>query len=494
MPCKLAVVGDSLSQGFQDGAIGRDFPLRSFPAIVARALGLTVGTNPTDAFRVPTIPGDGLPLDILALLGRIRQRTGAHISALEWPTKVLPEVAHYFDELETFYERGPGARPVGFGGVYHNLAAYGLTVFEGTHLTSRLCDQQISDAEGWFRDDLFGTPSGAKYRAAKLVLDPDGRRPDATQLDNLDYLVNGNAQLGIEADPPDALIVWLGANDCLGTVVALEVHDMPPDAGSTIGARHAFNLTSDSQFLADYRALAVRIDAILGGRDIPVFVGTIPDVSIPPLAKGVGTLKDGLFDYYVRFFVKDEDRPPPLHKRLTRADVATVQMRIRRFNDHVRTVSGERRNWHVVEIADVLDQLAVRRNHHADPAEPLRQYYAREGRPNHPLLTPALVDPVPSLLTLRSDQHGKRLSGGLTSLDGVHPTTIGYGIAAEVFLKTMQAQGISGADPMNVDWPGLIAQDRLLRRAPVIWQDFLAAAADHSLVWDLLFRSLAGRT
>ncbi|HKU37465.1 MAG TPA: hypothetical protein VJR89_04940 [Polyangiales bacterium] len=484
MPTRLAVIGDSLAQGFQDGAIGSGFPQRSFPAVVARSLGLEVGSGPGASFRVPAIPGDGLPLDIVALLAGVAARTGPDINLLEWPVKALPEIARYFDELEGYYEVGPGSRPSEPTPPFHNLAAYGLTVFESLKLTSSQCDELIEDSEGWFRDDILGTPSGAKWRAAKMILDPDGTRPDATQLDNLEALVQGN-------DAPNALIVWLGANDALATVVELELRDMAgdPTPDLSLEGRRAYNLTSAQQFRADYLELASRIDSILAGRDIPVFVGTVPDVSIPPIAKGLGELRDDVFDFYVRFFVRDGAAPPPFHKRLRRGEVEVIQQRIASFNDTVRDVVSPRPNWHLVDIAGVLQQLAVRRNH-KQPEEPLRDYYVLKGRPDHPLLG---LQPTPSLLTLRTDESGKRTAGGLTSLDGVHPTTIGYGIAAEVFLEQMQASGIPGANPLSIDWARLISEDRLATQAPSTWDDFLESAEDHSLVWDTLFRTLSSR-
>lgn len=485
MPTRLAVIGDSLAQGFQDGAIGNGFPLRSFPATIARCLGLEVGTGPGAGFRVPNIPGDGLPLDLVALLRRVAERTGPDIGLLEWPAKALPEIARYFDELEGYYEVGPGSRPSPATKVSHNLAAYGLTVFESLKLTSAECDKLIEESEGWFRDDILGTPSGAKFRAAKLILDPDGTRPNATQLDNLDELVRGS-------DPPEALIVWLGANDALGTVVELELRDMAGEAtpNLTLEGRRAYNLTSAQQFRADYLELAARIDAIVTGRNIQVFVGTVPDVSIPPIAKGLGELRDDVFDFYVRFFVKDGATPPPFHKRLRRGQVEEIQQRIASFNETVRDVVSTRAHWHLVDIAGVLQQLAVRRNY-KQPHEPLRDYYTAKGRPDHPLLTQ--LSPTPSLLTLRTDENGKRTAGGLTSLDGVHPTTIGYGIAAEVFLEAMQAAGIASANPLAIDWMRLIEEDRLATKAPATWDDFLDSAEAHSLLWDTLFRTLSSR-
>jgi hypothetical protein len=242
-------------------------------------------------------------------------------------------------------------------------------------------------------------------------------------------------------------------------------------------------------FGTDYEALATRIDEILGERKVPVFVGTVPDVSIPPIAKGLGKVQNNVYPHYVRFFVADKHEEPPLfHKSLSGDQVKVVQDRIEQFNGHIRTVVARRANWHVVETADVLQQLSVRRQGLLHD-EPLRNYYLGKKRPDHPLLE---LSPVPSLLMLQRE-NGARKVGGLTSLDGVHPSTLGYGIAAEVFLEAMQKEGIAGADPLKVPWKALINQDRLVTGGPAVWDDFLSAAENLSFVWDFLFRQLGSR-
>jgi hypothetical protein len=56
--------------------------------------------------------------------------------------------------------------------------------------------------------------------------------------------------------------------------------------------------------------------------------------------------------------------------------------------------------------------------------------------------------------------------GGLVSLDGIHPTTIGYGIIAEEFLAKMKAVWGSKyhIDPLN--WHQIVAADSLLTDMP----------------------------
>ena len=72
------------------------------------------------------------------------------------------------------------------------------------------------------------------------------------------------------------------------------------------------------------------------------------------------------------------------------------------------------------------------------------------------------------------DGRGGRASGGLFSLDGVHPTTIGYGIIAQEMINIMRLAGVefrhgNGAlrpDPVTVDFDRLIRRDTLVRTPP----------------------------
>ena len=89
---------------------------------------------------------------------------------------------------------------------------------------------------------------------------------------------------------------------------------------------------------------------------------------------------------------------------------------------------------------------------------------------------------------LETTEKGRRRTGGLMSLDGVHPTTVGYGIVAELFLAAMQEAGIAQADPSRLDWASVIAQDSLLQAPPTTWDDVVEAAQNNATLWDLAFR------
>ena len=74
----------------------------SFPAIVARSLGLSVPGE----FRLPGFPGTGLPFNIDAFRWRASERLGSSIEASEWVFRFLDVFPEFRDGVEDIYERG----------------------------------------------------------------------------------------------------------------------------------------------------------------------------------------------------------------------------------------------------------------------------------------------------------------------------------------------------------------------------------------------------
>ena len=114
---RLVVIGDSLSHGFQSGAIfNTDI---SYPAMIANELGW--GSR----FRYPRYGGLGcLPMNIEYLCRDLEQRLGATVSPLEVPLALF-RARQYLDEIEDYWERGAGSVVPEFTDYMHVLAVYG---------------------------------------------------------------------------------------------------------------------------------------------------------------------------------------------------------------------------------------------------------------------------------------------------------------------------------------------------------------------------------
>ena len=473
---RVAAIGDSLTQGFMSGAISRTDT--SFPALIADALHLEI---PRD-FSVPSFPGSGLPLNLEECLHYIGAQLGPEPSgARTWLWRFPQHFRDFADRVEDLYERGAGNNRASFGGTYHNLAVWGFRVHDSYTVTPQVCQEAIDDDEGWIEDDFLGLPSAAMYRTAWRVLNPRrlAARDGLTQISALSDLIDRH-------DGLDVLFLFLGANDCLGTVLSLEVNDMSEHQGKITNnpvGRRKWNLTSAEQFEKDYQRLVQELDAVLPSKT-KVFVATVPHVTIPPVTRGIGKYDGKYFEYYARFFMTEGAFNPWLNAHISREQAELIDERIDEFNRTIKK-AAKKNSWHVVDVSKSLDTLAVRRNgFEADPGRALRDYFARQGIADHPLLN---LDPVPSILTLKTADGGQRLGGGLFSLDCVHPTTIGYGLIAEMFLRKMKDANVSGADPQRLNWRRIIQQDRLLHSAPAIWDDVVDAAQNNTLIWDVLF-------
>jgi hypothetical protein len=437
---KLVAIGDSLTQGFMSGAISATH--LSYPAILARCMGLSA-----DEFRVPPFFGEGgLPLNLEHLLDRLEERYGKKLDWYEKP-RVIFTVRSILDRVEDYWERGPGSKPIG-ADTFHNLAVWGFEVADAYEVTPALCRAQI----GKNRDDFLAqVPSAAMYRTALRVLNParKSQLDDATQVSVARRIAQKE---GIEN-----LIVALGANNALGTVLDLKVMETgktPPKLKAP-KRNEQFNLWHPDAFALSYAQLGAKVAAIGAQR---VFVSTVPHVTIPPVTRGINrgahplAAGERYFDSYARFFVKDanftKDDP-----HLTKAEAQQIDSYINAYNDTIRK-TAKAHGWHVVDMCALLDQLAYRRNND-QPKYKLPKVLAD-------------LKPPPDARFFQINQAGQRTQGGIFSLDGVHPTTIASGLMAQEFAHVMRQAGVSVVD---VDFARLLALDTLVTDPPQTLDD-----------------------
>lgn len=475
----IVAIGDSLTQGFVHGAAGR--PRWSYPAILARALGVDDAGH-----RVPEDEGPGFPVDVSKLLSYVEARAGAELRGSKWLLQLPYHVNRYIDLVEDFYERGPGQRPRAAQGTYHNLACFGFTVNEALTLSPSVAQMMIEAEEGSVKDDLFGMPSGSMYRNAQLVLNPSAA-PEHEQCTMIDCL-----RRLADSEPIDMLLVWLGNNDALQTVLHMELAEMPENfEGTEALQRIGMRLTSQAQFERDYERLVKQLDEILAGATgrRQVYLGTVPHVTIPPVTTGLGEMVDGYFEAYGRFYRNPGSSGGTV---LTRAQVRHIDQRIDCFNATIRARAKER-GWTVIDTVGIIDRLAVKRNGYLmAPGRALRDDLAARGYTSHPLLE---LDPVPSLLgyqVARTDNGPARAGGGIFGLDYVHPSTVGYALIAEHFLDMIKLNNPHDQDiqQAQVDWESVLAVDELFSAPPGLWHDISSQLERGAWLWDRLVKLL----
>jgi hypothetical protein len=217
-----------------------------------------------------------------------------------------------------------------------------------------------------------------------------------------------------------------------------------------------------------------------------VIIGTVPHVTISPFARGVNTkVTKGsrYFPYYTLPWISDNEFNPNRHPHITEQQARAIDSAIDQYNDYitdaVREARQEGRDWYLYETAGLLDRLASRRYLQDPTARP--DWWEEVGGDYE--LPPELkkLDPVPDSRFYISGPNG-RIQGGLFSLDGIHPTTIGYGIMAQEFIKIMQLAGVKfynsdGKTERNgeikVNFNRLIALDTLISKPPALVENTL---------------------
>src|SRR5262249_40298677 len=149
-----------------------------------------------------------------------------------------------------------------------------------------------------------------------------------------------------------------------------------------------------------------------------VIWGTVPHVTIVPVARGVGgKLRPGsrYFPYYTRPWIADPDFDPRDDPFITGAQARAVDSAIDQYNDAIaHTVAAARRDgldWSLLDCAGLLDRLAQRRSLDDPNARPA--WWSPYALP--PEL--AALDPPPDSRFFQADGV-RRSQGGLFSLDG----------------------------------------------------------------------------
>jgi hypothetical protein len=426
-------------------------------------------------YVIPSWPGSGLPLNLEALLRKVSEKVGRNIDLFDWPT-VLAVAGAQIDRTEDCYERGVGApsRPFGGAPAFHNLAVQGFDVADAWLVTPELCLQQIDEKEKNppRKDDIFQPPSASFYRTAYNVLNPQ-RDPAKNGWSALTWLQHHAETQGVEN-----LILWLGANNALGTVISLDVKatNGPPrtvggkkvayDPGMSRPERdELYNLWAPDHFAIDYAELMRRVrEALKNNRhtDWRVFVGTVPAVSIAPLAKGVGAeyawpdpfevLPASKYYHNYTHVIFDEEHAAKGGRKLGVRDVYAIDQYIAAYNKIIRAEVGKANagpgpdRFHVVDICSVLLEGAWKRNGGQPP------YKWPKGVLDHfPMVDTRFYHATPE---------GHLEMGGLFGLDGVHPSAIGQGVIAHEFLKVMR-QARPGATLNELDWDEIYQSDSL---------------------------------
>jgi hypothetical protein len=403
----------------------------------------------------------GIPLNLEVLTRGLCDQFG---NSIEW-NEYLPAITHLYSTLKRVKRYWEGhfkslKRPRMFP--YHNQSVWGFAMNDAWMVTEDNSRNHIETQPETF--SIFDMlPDHAMYVTARMVLNPSfGEKfHQHTQIDNVQYLQDHG---GIEN-----LIVTMGHNNVIGAVSDLKYILSEDEDLEKFPSERDYTVYRPEHFEHEYRKLAEKVSQIGAKR---IITQTIPYVTIPPVSRGVNADKSrkghtGYFDYYTRFWVWDEDFDPDLHPHLTKEQAISLDQHVDEYNNIIRDIANEY-GWITVPLNRYVSGIARRRLGGA-----IRIPYpddfceAMERNPMTKHLVADKTNPKLSTHYLRIDRDsGKVYKGGIFSLDGIHPTTIGYGLIAHLYKKTMENHGISFDKPL--DWDHIISSDTLVTDPPYL--------------------------
>ncbi|KMQ50078.1 hypothetical protein CHISP_3032 [Chitinispirillum alkaliphilum] len=459
---KIVSVGDSMTMGFKSGAIYE--PHLSYPSLISLALGTQ------DEFTYPKFDGGenigGLPLNLETIIEILSEKFPKGLKLYNYLPSVFT-VNRHIARVEKYWERGEGNSELKHNSPYHNLSVLTFGISDSFRVSE--CESSKFLPKPRNNRILFTQiPEMPIYRAARRTLNPSFGKPMSafTQMCSAEKLAN---EKGIEN-----LIVFLGANNCLGAIIDLELlYSQEADIYRLPHERRS-NLWLPEHFRKAFSILARKIEKIDAGY---VYIATIPKVTIPPVSRGWGDLHNGYFDYYTRAWLWDDVFDPCKDPFITRGQAQQIDTFIDEYNDYIKATCYKK-GWNLIDICSLLDSIAFRRNQGVESyswpkgaKEALANnqstsYLVKNGKVN-------LDTRYLRLWETPQSHSGPIKSGGLFSLDGVHPTTICYGLIAEQFLDAMVDNGVRNIrnETPFLDWDHIVQSDNLITNPPIMLKD-----------------------
>jgi hypothetical protein len=291
-----------------------------------------------------------------------------------------------------------------------------------------------------------------------------------------------------DEDGIETLIILIGANNALGSILTFKV-EWTAEGYDNMDVNDRYTVWRPIHFKAELDKIVEEVKKI---RARHVIWGTVPHVTIAPFAHGVNKDREGnkvrpdsrYFPFYTLPWINDDDFDPNKHPNLTEQEARAIDSAIDQYNEFITEVVRqgrmEGRDWYVFEAAGLLDRLASRR--YLDDPDARPSWWTKVG--GEYKLPPELqaLKPVPPDSRFFTSGPNGRTKGGLFSLDGIHSTTIGYGIMAQEFIKVMQLAGVKFYEidgkterkgEVKVDFKRLIAEDTLISNPPKVLSDAL---------------------
>lgn len=459
---RIVAIGDSVTQGFQSMAINRTDV--SWPKVLADSMGFDLSTP---KFRGPGL-APGLPINLESVAHGIERAIRERPLSFDEPRAVATTV-QMLETVRAYWEEGEGAAdPEPQSGYFENLAIWGWDVRDALSKNRRWCADRIDEHQPWrslpiLRDLHPGVAHAMERTAIRTLWNTDEPSDQITQM---------AAAQALGAEGIETLLVALGANNALKSVIALDLVWSDEATYQDIDRKDAATVWTPSHFRTELAELADAVEQVGAMHTIWL---TVPHVTVVPILRGVGEKPyySRYFARYTRPWVSDEEFDAHVDPYLTGDDARAIDAAIDQYNWAIKKQVHENRtrgrDWYVVDLCGLLDRLAYRRYLTSPEARPT---WWDEVPTDAAVLPDALLSmsPRPDTRFFSSDPSG-RTQGGLIALDGVHPTTLGYGlIAQEVFKVLTEVVGVAPASGLTaaagIDFSSLLRRDSLNSRPP----------------------------
>ena len=376
---------------------------------------------------------------------------------------------------------------------YSNLAVWGWDLRDAFARTWRYSAKQVRTADG-LRNRirhplarLSGVTSAMDRTAIRTLWNSSARDPQTTQVTAAKALADNG---GIET-----LVVGLGSNNALSCVIGLKLAWSEAPGYTKLETKDQYTVWTPDHFRAELGELERHVRAI--GATHTLWM-TVPHVTVVPLLRGVGEkpYRSRYFARYTRPWITDAEFDPALHPSLSGDEARAIDAAIDQYNYAIKKMVHDARvdqheDWLLVDLCGLLDRVAYRR-YLASPDS--RPKWWKDFEKKEPVLPDALLrlSPVPDTRFFTSDSRG-RTGGGLIALDGVHPTTIGYGLMAQLVLDVINTTSVRGktsnsSRPPSIDFNWLVKQDSLIQKPPTHLDEYGRAVRllnDKVDLWDV---------
>lgn len=404
----LMAVGDSLYNGVRSLTITNGYCQLSAPALVAQALGVR------HRFFCPDLPRHIL-IDMPGWLGQFPDVDG---------------IKRGFADNARFWLNGPtspSGRPY-----FENIAIASTLIADLFTDTWRKADERITRmrAEHGAKITTLEGPIGDLFLAlnTRYTLNPLGLEElkDATQLDL------------VEARRPERLLVSIGSNNGLWEI--------------------CFEGRANGRMdLAGLDEFADRLARIAAGGTY-IYLNNLPPPSTVPNLMPIPDYAEYEPVGPGKYFKEYENRFGFGYGTISEAEAKALDDHIADTN---RTVEDALRR----KIAD-QDRLRI-----VDMWSLLRRYDAKHCADTDDNCVCTADRKRFSNVMLEADFWGAFRCGGLMSLDGMHPSGIGYAIMAQQVVDTIRA---NAADPLagsvaDIDVEDAYGKEKLLHNMPGVW-------------------------